>query len=213
MDYTALASIVGALSSPAQILVTVIICFIIFGKLIEYNEYKIKRKHKTIRNTLVYVEAVLKNIKSTAIENMKNIMTTARNGVLSDLDKYELSACRLVLTDSLDIQTKHHIKEIFLQNGYYKRIKNKDDISDIKRMRTTELRNISAEAVDGVLRDSSPLKGIADKRFSYDDSEKLLTSILEKHVFEIDDEITDINNKAIELFGKLSMFVKYSHED
>jgi len=212
MDLTALIKLVTSGGLPVEIAITVLILYIVITKIFEFNEYKAKRIHKSTRQTLKYVESILGNIKHDAINNMRGIMLDVRNGELTDFDKFELSATRLALSEALDIRTKAQIKEILYENGYYYKVKNKESISELIKQRTTELRNISADVVDNTVRESSPLYGKAETRFSYEASEKLFMMIVDKHVAEIDDEIDDINSKFKSLFGPIVTFYKYKHK-
>jgi hypothetical protein len=166
-----------------------------------------------MNKTLSYTESILKNIKTEAINNMKVIVIKARGAEgMSEMDKLELGGVRLAITESLEMQTKSHIKTILRENGYYRKLKDKDDISDIVHQRATELRNISLDAVDSVIRDSSPLQGQANNRFSYEKSEELFRTIVDKHYQEILDEETDINSKFKELFWIFSKLYVYTHD-
>jgi len=212
-ELTTIVTFLGTLSSPAQFIVYALLLYILVNKLSTFNEYKIGRRHTTMNKTLSYAEAVLKNIKSEAISNMKKVMSEARGlDGLSEMDRFELGGIRLAITESLEMQTKSHLKTILRENGYYRKIKDKEDISDIVHQRSTELRNISLDAVEGVIRDSSPLQGTAEIRFSYEKSEELFKSIIDKHYQEILDEEYDINCKVRELFWIFSKLYVYTHD-
>lgn len=212
-EITAIFTFLGTLSSPAQFLIYALLLYILVNKLSTFNEYKVGRRHTTTNKTLSYTEAVLKNIRAEAIANMRKIMVDARGSEgLSEMDRLELGGVRLAITESLDLQTKSHIKTILRENGYYRKIKDKEDISDIIHQRSTELRNISLTAVDDVIRDSSPLQGVAEQRFSYAKSEELFKTIVDKHYQEILDEEADINSKVNELFWVFGKLYIYTHD-
>lgn len=211
MDLTVLFKLITSSGIPIQIVLLALIGYIVISKVFEFNNYKVKRIHSTTRQTLKYVESIISIIKHKSMNNMREIMLAERGGELTDFDKFELSAVRLSLTEALDIRTKAHIKDILYANGYYNKVKNKEDISELVKQRSTELRNISADAVDDTIRESSPLYGKADGRFSYAESESLFRTVINKHVDEIDEEIKDINNKFKSLFGPLVNFYKYTH--
>lgn len=211
MDLTVLMGLITSNGLPVQIVLLSLIIYIVVSKVFEFNNYKVKRIHNTTRQTLKYVESIISNIKHKTMNNMREIMLLERGVELSDFDKFELSAVRLSLTEALDIRTKAHIKDILYANGYYNKVKNKEDISELVKQRSIELRNIGADAVDSTIRESSPLYGKADMRFSYVESESLFRTVINKHVDEIDEEIKDINNKFKSLFGPLVNFYKYTH--
>lgn len=93
------------------------------------------------------------------------------------------------------------------------KVKNHENIDDIIEVRSIELRNISADAVEDILRDDSPLAGISCLRFDYNKSKELYESIINYHILEIDSEIEDINNYLIKLFGRwVTKIYKYNHD-
>lgn len=196
-----------------QWIILLLISVIAIRNLLDYENYKNKRKLKTSSLVIGFAESILNNILSDAIQNMRGIMIEARNGELTQDDKIELQTCRLASANSLLIETKHKIKDIIRDNGYYKLVKSGQDISVLVSTRAKELRDISRSSIDNIIRHSSPLMGVSDKRFSMDESEKLFKSIVDKHILEIDNEISDIEEYGK---SKLWLFYKlmpYNHDE
>ena len=196
-----------------QWIILLLISIIAIRNLMDYERYKERRKVKTSAIVIGFAESILNNILSDAIQNMRQIMIEARNGELTQDDKTELNLCRLAAANSLLIETKHKIKSIIGENGYYKLVKSGQDISSLIIQRSKELRDISRASIDNIIRSSSPLQGVSDRRFPTADSEKLFKSIVDKHILEIDNEIKDIEEygeKKLWVFYKL---MKYNHEE
>lgn len=195
----------------AQWLIMLPTMFIIISRILELNEYKINRKNATISRTLSFYESITDTIKHEAISNCTQILMDHNGGQLTEDDKTEIILIRFVINESLDNKTKNCFKDIFFTNGYYKRVKDNEDISDLELLRSTELRNISADAVNAILRPDSPLVGMIDQRFSYERSKELFKKIIKRHVEEIDSEVDDVNSEAERLFGGFAKIYKYKH--
>jgi len=203
----------STLPSAFQFILLLLIAIIAIRNLLDYENYKSRRKLKTSSLVIGFAESILNNILSDAIQNMRQIMIETRNGELTQDDKIELNLCRLASANSLLIETKHKIKDIIRDNGYYKLVKSGQDISLLVSTRAKELRDISRSSIDNIIRHSSPLQGVSEKRFSITDSEKLFKSIVDKHILEIDNEIKDIEEygkSKLWLFYKL---IPYDHDE
>jgi len=192
-------------------IIMLLLSIIIIRNLLDFERYKAKRRQQTTIAVMSFIESILNNILTDSIQNMRTIMIEARNGELTQDDKIELNLCRFVAANSLLIETKHKIKSIILENGYYKRVKTGLDIFDLINQRAKELREISRSNIDEVIRSSSPLQGAADKRFSLDNSEKLFKRIVDKHIKEIDIEVDDIDSYGKKKLWLLYKFMPYEH--
>ncbi len=196
-----------------QFILLLLIAIISIRNLLDYENYKNRRKAKTSSLVIGFAESILNNILADSIQNMRQIMIEARNGELTQDDKIELQTCRLASANSLLIETKHKIKDIIRDNGYYKLVKSGQDISALVTARAKELREISRSNIDNIIRHSSPLQGASERRFSMAESERLFKSIIDKHILEIDNEIEDIEEygkSKLWLFYKL---MKYTHDE
>lgn len=198
-----------ALPFAVQFIIGFLIGIILLRNILDWAEYKYKRQQTTHTRVMSYVDSILKTILHDSIENMRAIYIS--KGDLTQGDKDELNLVRFALTSSLLMETKHHIKSIIDQNGYYEKVVNGKSIDDLIVQRANELRDISSSCVESILRSSSPLVGIADKRFSYEESVKLYKLIVDKHVEEIRNEEQDINDFAKKRVGIISKLIVYKH--
>lgn len=185
-------------------IIMLLVSVLVIKNLLEYERYKWRRKSKTTAIVMGFVESILSNILSDSINNMREIMLEERDGKLTQEDKIELNLCRLAAANSLLIETKHKIKSVIAANGYYKKIKTGEDITELVNQRAKELREISRSNIDNIIRSSSPLQGVGEKRFSMENSEKLFRIIVDKHIKEIDVEVSDIV-----AFGKKNLWLLY----
>lgn len=212
-------------SIAVQLVIAGLVCYIMVARLIEANNYKEKRRHETVRAVMGFVDSTLKNIRSESCYNTKKSILFARGGTLTDSDYVELSSIRSACTVSLAVETVSEIKKMVKTNGYYKywkmikegnadqKAEAKKQLDDLVYNRSRELRDISNDAVESVLRDDSPLVGMGNERFPYDKSAVLYRSIIEKHCTEIRLEEVSINAEYQRLLGGLSKLFVYKHED
>lgn len=88
---------ISTLPIIGQLVIIIPILFIIITRILEYNDYRIRRRNMTTNKTLTFLESVMQKIKHDSLEDMKSIMKRAReNGILTPEDKQELLMIRLV---------------------------------------------------------------------------------------------------------------------
>lgn len=200
-------------SVVGQIVIGFLVCYIMVRNMLEFNNYKNQRKHKTVGAVMAFTESILANMKSQSVENCRKIMMESRSGKLTDSDISELNLVLSVIIVALKVETVAKLKQIIKVNGYYKLVKAGKSIDKMSRERSEELRNISKEAVDSVVRENSPLFGIAEKRFSYEKSLEMFSMIVARHCEEIDLEVSDINEQAKKTLWIFAPLFKYEHKD
>jgi hypothetical protein len=203
------------------VLLVVFAGVVVIHNIIHFMQYCTDRKTKTRNATYQYAESILSTIHNKSVENATGLMHGFAGGEMTQEDRLELLAYNLASSETLYNRIKNKIKEYIRDNGYYTLKKNADaDCKSSHEMyeqklhdRSEELRAIAQASVSGVFRPNSPLVGLADKRFSYDEGKKCYRKIVERHIQEVDKEVEDIIARGYELFSFLYKPFEYKHKD
>ena len=215
-----IAEFVFASSFVVQFLVVLFIGSWSVHNIGAYLGYVNDRKAKTRSLTYQYAEAQLNTILNMSVENATALMNGYGGGCMTQEDRLELLAYTIASSDSLNVRVKNKIKEYIRDNGYYGLSKKRSSCVASKELyeskiceRAKELRAISHAAVANVFRPNSPLAGMAEKRFSYQDGVKFYDKIISRHIQEVDQEVEDIREMGYKLFPVIYKFFEYKHKD